>query len=109
MVLWFFSAQAKGSIIARLKHAHGVTCPTVAWMYDGSLAQTAGGAFFPPLLGRLWPQRWAEGFRSQPTSRRLITPRRGGGPADCPSAVESAVAPVPPLRVPSSHVMCAAT
>lgn len=43
---------------------------------------------------------WAEGLQSQPTSRRLITPCRGGGPADCPSTVKSALL--------SSHVMCAA-
>lgn len=51
MVLWFLSARAKGSIVAWLKRARGVTCPSVAWMYNGSLAQTAAGAFLPPLLG----------------------------------------------------------
>lgn len=51
MVLWFVSAGAKGGIAAQLKRARGVTCPSVAWVYDGSPAQTAGGAFLLPLLG----------------------------------------------------------
>lgn len=51
MVLWFFSAQAKSSITAHLKRAHGMTCPSVARMCDGSLGQTAGGSLFSSSAG----------------------------------------------------------
>lgn len=105
MVLWFLSAGAKGSIVAGLKRAHGVTCPSCLDVQREPGPDCCRG-LSSSCAGLMMASAWAEGFQPQPTSRRLITAPRGGGPADSPRISPGCV---PPLQVPSSHVMFAAT